>query len=270
MLAIGIVAVPIYARVMRSSVLTVREQDYVTAARALGDSPVEHPAPPSHSKRASRRSSSRPPWASARPCWRSPRSRSSAWPRRRRTPEWGSMIGLERNQLFTSPLPRLHSRRRADPDRARLQPAGRRPARRLRSAAQPMTQERAEPTTDDLGDRALARRNGHRGARPRGGGQAARRPRRGPARRPRPAHLVQAARRHRPCRDRHRLLRPPRRDPGPRRRIRLRQERHLAVDHAPHRAARRDRGRRGHVRRPGPAEARRERDARASAATGSR
>ena len=38
MLAIGVVAVPIYARVMRSSVLTVREQDYVTAARALGDS----------------------------------------------------------------------------------------------------------------------------------------------------------------------------------------------------------------------------------------
>jgi ABC-type dipeptide/oligopeptide/nickel transport system permease subunit len=37
-LAIGIVAIPIYARVMRASVLSVKEQDYVTAARALGES----------------------------------------------------------------------------------------------------------------------------------------------------------------------------------------------------------------------------------------
>lgn len=40
MFAVGIVAIPIYARVMRASVLSVREQDYVTAARALGDSPL--------------------------------------------------------------------------------------------------------------------------------------------------------------------------------------------------------------------------------------
>lgn len=38
-LAIGIVAIPVYARVMRASVLSIREQDFVTAARALGDSP---------------------------------------------------------------------------------------------------------------------------------------------------------------------------------------------------------------------------------------
>jgi ABC-type dipeptide/oligopeptide/nickel transport system permease subunit len=38
MIAVAIVAIPIYARVMRASVLSVREQDYVTAARALGDS----------------------------------------------------------------------------------------------------------------------------------------------------------------------------------------------------------------------------------------
>jgi peptide/nickel transport system permease protein len=37
-LAIGIVAIPIYARVMRASVLSVREHDYVTASRALGES----------------------------------------------------------------------------------------------------------------------------------------------------------------------------------------------------------------------------------------
>jgi peptide/nickel transport system permease protein len=38
MLAIGIVSIPIYARVMRASVLSVREADFVTASRALGES----------------------------------------------------------------------------------------------------------------------------------------------------------------------------------------------------------------------------------------
>ncbi|MDQ2674773.1 MAG: ABC transporter permease [Chloroflexota bacterium] len=38
MLAIGTVAIPIYARVMRASVLSIREHDYVTASRALGES----------------------------------------------------------------------------------------------------------------------------------------------------------------------------------------------------------------------------------------
>ena len=39
MMAIAIVAIPVYARVMRASVLSVNEQDFVTAARALGESP---------------------------------------------------------------------------------------------------------------------------------------------------------------------------------------------------------------------------------------
>jgi ABC-type dipeptide/oligopeptide/nickel transport system permease subunit len=38
MLAIGIVSIPVYARVMRASVLSVREADFVTASRALGES----------------------------------------------------------------------------------------------------------------------------------------------------------------------------------------------------------------------------------------
>jgi peptide/nickel transport system permease protein len=38
MLAIGIVSIPIYARVMRASVLSEREADFVTASRALGES----------------------------------------------------------------------------------------------------------------------------------------------------------------------------------------------------------------------------------------
>lgn len=38
MLAIGIVSIPVYARVMRASVLSVRETDFVTASMALGES----------------------------------------------------------------------------------------------------------------------------------------------------------------------------------------------------------------------------------------
>jgi peptide/nickel transport system permease protein len=38
LLAVAIVSIPIYARIMRSTVLTVRESDYVTASRALGES----------------------------------------------------------------------------------------------------------------------------------------------------------------------------------------------------------------------------------------
>lgn len=37
-IAIGIVAIPIYARVMRASVLSIRERDFVIASRALGES----------------------------------------------------------------------------------------------------------------------------------------------------------------------------------------------------------------------------------------
>jgi peptide/nickel transport system permease protein len=37
-LAIVIVAIPVYARVMRASVLSVRQRDFVTASRALGES----------------------------------------------------------------------------------------------------------------------------------------------------------------------------------------------------------------------------------------
>jgi ABC-type dipeptide/oligopeptide/nickel transport system permease subunit len=36
-LAIAVVGIPVYARIMRASVLTVREQDFVTASRALGE-----------------------------------------------------------------------------------------------------------------------------------------------------------------------------------------------------------------------------------------
>ncbi len=40
MIAIGIVQVPVYARLMRAQVLTLKDLDFVAAARALGASPV--------------------------------------------------------------------------------------------------------------------------------------------------------------------------------------------------------------------------------------
>lgn len=39
LLAIGIVSIPVYARVMRSSVIAVKEFEYITAARAIGAGP---------------------------------------------------------------------------------------------------------------------------------------------------------------------------------------------------------------------------------------
>jgi peptide/nickel transport system permease protein len=101
-LAIGIVAIPLYARVMRSTVLSIREQDFVTATRALGESPrgilFRRILPNSLTPIVVAGTlgvagaildvaalsflgvGAQPPLA-----------------------EWGSMIGLERNQLFSAP-----------------------------------------------------------------------------------------------------------------------------------------------------------------------
>jgi ABC-type dipeptide/oligopeptide/nickel transport system permease subunit len=101
-LAIGIVAIPVFARVMRASVLTIREQDYVTASRALGESSagilVRRILPNALTPLIVQGTLSiggaiievaalsfvglgaQPPLA-----------------------EWGSMIALERNLIFTSP-----------------------------------------------------------------------------------------------------------------------------------------------------------------------
>jgi ABC-type dipeptide/oligopeptide/nickel transport system permease subunit len=102
MLAVAIVSIPVYARVMRSAVLSVRELDYVTAARALGDSGASilyrRVVPNSITPLIVQATlgigtavlevaalsflglAAQPPLA-----------------------EWGTMIGNERNQLFSSP-----------------------------------------------------------------------------------------------------------------------------------------------------------------------
>jgi len=102
LLAIAIVNIPKYARVVRGSVLSVKEQDYVAASRSLGASPMRllfiRILPNSMAPLIVRATlgigeaileaaalsflglGAQPP-----------------------TPEWGSMLGSERNQVFTSP-----------------------------------------------------------------------------------------------------------------------------------------------------------------------
>ena len=102
LLAISIVSIPSYARVMRASVLSIKEQDFVTADRALGVSPARilfHRILPNALTPLIVRGTlgiataildaaalsflglgAQPPMA-----------------------EWGSMLGAERNQVFTAP-----------------------------------------------------------------------------------------------------------------------------------------------------------------------
>ncbi len=102
LIAISIVSIPAYARVVRASVLVIKEMDYVSAARAIGASPfhilfrriMPNALTPlivqgtlgiaSAILEAAALSfiglGAQPP-----------------------TPEWGSMLGAERNQVFTAP-----------------------------------------------------------------------------------------------------------------------------------------------------------------------
>jgi ABC-type dipeptide/oligopeptide/nickel transport system permease subunit len=102
LIAIGIVSIPGYARITRASVLSIKEQDYVTADRALGVPPMrilfKHILPNALTPLVVQGTlgiasaildaaalsflglGAQPP-----------------------TPEWGSMIGQERNQVFTAP-----------------------------------------------------------------------------------------------------------------------------------------------------------------------
>ena len=102
MLAIAIVSIPAYARVMRASVLSVKQEEFVQAARVVGAGPVailfQHVLPNAISPLIVQGTlgigtailetaalsflglGAQPP-----------------------TPEWGSMLSAERNQLFSAP-----------------------------------------------------------------------------------------------------------------------------------------------------------------------
>jgi ABC-type dipeptide/oligopeptide/nickel transport system permease subunit len=102
LLAIGIVSIPSYARVVRASVLSVREMDYISASKAIGGNTISilfrHVLPNALTPLIIQGTlgiataildaaalsflglGAQPP-----------------------TPEWGSMLGAERNQVFTAP-----------------------------------------------------------------------------------------------------------------------------------------------------------------------
>jgi ABC-type dipeptide/oligopeptide/nickel transport system permease subunit len=102
LLAIAIVSIPVYARVVRASVLSLRETEYVEASRALGAS---------HFSILFRRilPNALPPLIVTGTLGIATAILDAAalsfigLGAQPPTPEWGTMLGSERNQVFTSP-----------------------------------------------------------------------------------------------------------------------------------------------------------------------
>ena len=102
LLAISFVSIPVYARIVRASVLQVKEQDFVSASRALGSSPIgiliSHVLPNALTPlivQATLGIASAILDAAAL----SFLGLGAAPP----TPEWGLMLGEERNSVFNAP-----------------------------------------------------------------------------------------------------------------------------------------------------------------------
>ncbi len=102
LLAIAIVSIPVYARVVRASVLSVKEQEFVSASRALGASDsrvmfvrILPNAIPSLIVQGTLGIAAAILSAAALSFLG-----LGAQPP---TPEWGTMLGSERNQVFTAP-----------------------------------------------------------------------------------------------------------------------------------------------------------------------
>jgi peptide/nickel transport system permease protein len=102
LLAIAIVSIPVYARVVRASVLSVKEQEFVSASRALGGS---------HAHILFRRilPNAIPPLivqgtlGIAGAILEAAALSFLGLGAQPPTPEWGTMLGSERNQVFTAP-----------------------------------------------------------------------------------------------------------------------------------------------------------------------
>ena len=102
LLAIGIVSIPTYARVVRASVLSVREMDYVSATRALGGNVNEilfRRILPNALTPLIVQGTLGIATAILDAAALSFLGLGAQPP----TPEWGSMLGAERNQVFTAP-----------------------------------------------------------------------------------------------------------------------------------------------------------------------
>jgi ABC-type dipeptide/oligopeptide/nickel transport system permease subunit len=102
LLAIGIVSIPAYARVMRASVLATKESEYVLAATALGAKPMRvlvRSVLPNAITPLIVQGTLGIATAILDAAALSFLGLGAQPP----TPEWGSMLGTERNQVFTAP-----------------------------------------------------------------------------------------------------------------------------------------------------------------------
>ena len=102
LLAIGIVSIPVYARIVRASVLSVRETDYVQADRALGVGPFRllfHRILPNALTPLIVAGTLGIATAILDAAALSFIGLGAQPP----MPEWGSMLGAERNQVFSAP-----------------------------------------------------------------------------------------------------------------------------------------------------------------------
>jgi len=102
LLAIGIVSIPAYARVMRASVLSIREMDYVSATRALGGNSFQivfRRILPNALTPLIVQGTLGIATAILDAAALSFLGLGAQPP----TPEWGAMLGQERNQVFTAP-----------------------------------------------------------------------------------------------------------------------------------------------------------------------
>jgi len=102
LIAISIVSIPAYARVVRASVLSVREMDYVAASRALGGSDshiIFKRILPNALTPLIVQGTLGIATAILEAAALSFLGLGAQPP----TPEWGSMLGAERNQVFTAP-----------------------------------------------------------------------------------------------------------------------------------------------------------------------
>jgi len=102
LLAIAIVSIPIYARIVRASILSVKEQQYVSASRALGGSHL-------HILLGRILPNAIPPLIVQSTLGIGTAILDAAalsflgLGAQPPTPEWGTMLGTERNQVFTAP-----------------------------------------------------------------------------------------------------------------------------------------------------------------------
>lgn len=102
LIAISIVSIPAYARVVRASVLSIKEMDFVAASRALGASPLHilfHRVLPNALAPLIVQGTLGIASAILDAAALSFLGLGAQPP----TPEWGSMLGAERNQVFTAP-----------------------------------------------------------------------------------------------------------------------------------------------------------------------